>query len=352
MPVVTDFPGGNLRILKREGDTCFVENELRDTQGEWFYWAFAVEGEAGHTLTFDFGDKSVIGPYGPAVSRDGVHFSWLCAGTSVGFSYPFRDDGRVYFAHDLLYQTARFDALAQELGLLPETLCMSERGRSIPVVHFGEGGCSILLTARHHACESTGSYVLEGVLRRLAQEPIPGYRVTAVPFVDFDGVMDGDQGKNRRPHDHNRDYLTHPLYASVQALQELIYRERPRYILDFHAPGHSGYENDYAFIVRKGTDSLPLQRRFGELLEASLVPGSFPYVTKRDLAPNTGWNQDKTLKSALSGFAARTHFVRLMVTLETSYFGLPDAPATQDSLMRLGISAAEALRRLIAEEKK
>ena len=31
--------------------------------------------------------------------------------------------------------------------------------------------------------------------------------VLAIPFMDKDGVEEGDQGKNRKPRDHNRDYI-------------------------------------------------------------------------------------------------------------------------------------------------
>ena len=350
MRITTEFPGGNLRILGVEGDTWYIAPDLRDTRGEWFYWAFAVEGAAGRTLTFDLGDKPWVGPYGPAVSRDGERWSWLCAGTPTRFSYSFRDDARVYFAHDLLYAPARFEALTRELGLRRETLCVSERGRDVPYVRFGTGAHSILLTARHHACESPGSYVLEGVLRSLLREPVPDCRVIAVPFVDYDGVTDGDPGKNRRPHDHNRDYIDEPLYASVRALQSIIRREDVRYMFDFHAPGHIGFENDYAFIPRDGAPWLSLQCRFGELLEQSLVPGAFPYSRAHDVPPNTGWNQDAEMATSSSGGALRGPCMRLMVALETSYYGLPDAPVTQDGLLRLGASVAEALRKLDAEE--
>jgi murein tripeptide amidase MpaA len=43
----------------------------------------------------------------------------------------------------------------------------------------------------------TGADTPEG---RLARER---FRFLAVPFMDKDGVEDGDQGKNRRPRDHN-----------------------------------------------------------------------------------------------------------------------------------------------------
>ena len=70
----------------------------------------------------------------------------------------------------------------------------------------------LVLTARHHACESMASHVLEGILSGvLADDDCgrrwrEGWQVVAAPFMDKDGVEDGDQGKNRRPHDHNRDY--------------------------------------------------------------------------------------------------------------------------------------------------
>ncbi len=44
-----------------------------------------------------------------------------------------------------------------------------------------------------------------------------------VPMMDTDGVEDGDQGKNRAPFDHNRDYAgLSPRYPEVMALKELL----------------------------------------------------------------------------------------------------------------------------------
>ena len=59
---------------------------------------------------------------------------------------------------------------------------------------FGDGNQSVILTSRHHACESTGTYVLEGVLAELIENPIPDTKVFCVPFVDYEGVIRGDQG--------------------------------------------------------------------------------------------------------------------------------------------------------------
>ena len=53
MEFLTDFCGGNARILGVDGDRVHFANEIRDTMGDWFYWAFAVKGAAGRTITFD-----------------------------------------------------------------------------------------------------------------------------------------------------------------------------------------------------------------------------------------------------------------------------------------------------------
>ena len=69
MRIHADFTGGNIRVLRICDADVYVQNEIRDTMEDWFYWAFCVEDAAGQTLTFHL-DKSWLGYYGPAVSHD------------------------------------------------------------------------------------------------------------------------------------------------------------------------------------------------------------------------------------------------------------------------------------------
>ena len=169
-----EFIGGNGQLIKRVGDDIYIRNELRDTIDDWFYWAFCIEGAAGQTLTFHLGHKR-IGYWGPAVSHDRKVWRWL--GTGIGgdtFTYQFGDDENcVYFAHHMLYDPARFYDLTERHGLTVGELCKSPKGRSVPYLTIGDGDRMILLTARHHACESTGSYVLEGTVDAILNNPIP-----------------------------------------------------------------------------------------------------------------------------------------------------------------------------------
>ena len=76
MKIHANFTGGNIRVLNIEGSVVFVQNEIRDTTEDWFYWAFCVEGAQNRTLTFCF-DKNWVGYYGPAISRDFTNWQWL-----------------------------------------------------------------------------------------------------------------------------------------------------------------------------------------------------------------------------------------------------------------------------------
>ncbi|MBQ7642710.1 MAG: hypothetical protein IJS67_02290, partial [Clostridia bacterium] len=173
MIISKDFVGGNIEVVDRKGNDVYLKNELRDTQGDWFYWAFCVENAAGESVTFHFG-RNRLGYFGPAVSRDLKKWQWLGKCGENEFTYNFgKDENRVYFAHSMLYHPDRFYAFAAENGIKTREFCKSRKGRSVPCMKIGGGDISVILTARHHACESTGNYVLEGVLRELISDPLP-----------------------------------------------------------------------------------------------------------------------------------------------------------------------------------
>lgn len=93
----------------------------------------------------------------------------------------------------MLYTPQMFFDFAAENGIEVKTLCKSRKGRDIPCLEYGSGERHIVLTSRHHACEATGSYVLEGLLCDLHNNPIENTTVFCVPMIDYDGVCDGDQ---------------------------------------------------------------------------------------------------------------------------------------------------------------
>mgnify|MGYP001496509582 FL=1 len=65
--ISSDYPGGNIKLISIEDSNVKLEQELRDSTSWWFYWNFCVEDAEGLTITFEFMNKEVLGPWGPAV---------------------------------------------------------------------------------------------------------------------------------------------------------------------------------------------------------------------------------------------------------------------------------------------
>lgn len=348
MKIHANFTGGNIRVLEINGDVIRVQNEIRDTTEDWFYWAFCVEGAQGRTLTFRF-DKTWVGYYGPAISHDFVNWQWLGSPdeskVSDTFTYTFEENETcVWFAHNLLYHPAHFSAFCEKNHLQPQELCLSEKGRSVPYLRFGQGEETILLTSRHHACESTGSYVLEGVMEELLRAPIPGLEVIAVPFVDYDGVVDGDQGKRRAPHDHYVDYPAEgeSLYASVRRIRKLAAEKPLRYAFDFHSPWHAGKQNDWVFFPQEHWDIVKNMTRLQNLFEKRITPESLPYSPAGTFMPGREWNIVGT--PSINTYMHETAGAELSMVLETPYFKCLGVPFTQDAAREMGRCFVRALR--------
>lgn len=234
-----EYPGGNIIVGQIDADVINLRQDPRDTKRWWFYWNFRVRGAEGRTLTFRFTDRNVIGTRGPAVSfNEGRTWSWLGTKSIKGtsFRYSFAANAKsVRFAFSLPYQEADLARFLEQhegnqyLGL--HELCKTRKGRSVERIHIGnlngQPTYRVLITCRHHACESTASYVVEGMMAALLAETEDGkwfredVEALVVPFMDKDGVEDGDQGKGRAPRDHCRDYSGESLYPSVATLRKL-----------------------------------------------------------------------------------------------------------------------------------
>jgi hypothetical protein len=357
--VDADFPGGNIVVDKTDGDQISLHQDLRDTAGDWFYWQFRVRGAKGRTLTFQFAKGNVIGVLGPAVSRDGgVTWTWLGAGSVKGTAFTAAIDADdVRFCVSIPYQEAdlrRF--LARHDSVQVETLCETKKGRKVERLRVGSGPARILLTARHHACETIASYVMEGILEEaLADEGfLKAVEIAAIPFMDKDGVEDGDQGKNRKPRDHNRDYDGESLYASTKALREFAPKwsdGRLKFALDLHCPTLRGANNETIYFVgSENPDNWKKVERFCGLLESTQT-GPLKYSAKDNVPFGTAWN-------SAANYTKGVHFSRWAMdlpgaaattTLEISYANANGKTVTADSARAFGRDLARALRKFLEQ---
>ena len=255
MRIDNQLPGGNVIVQQIDGHNALLKRELRDTAGNWFYWKFRAEFDEPGDYAFTFLEGASVGNRGAAISTDHGK-SWTWGGVSEEdkkaetFRYHTAAAGEVWFCVCVPYMQSDWDAF---MASMPEgtfhceELCRSRKGRSVELLTWGNGPKAILVTTRHHCQESMATHSLEGMLREVAAHPLlyKEYTFYAVPFADKDGVEDGDQGKNRKPHDHARDYGADAIYPEVKAIMALAYRVKPVLLFDMHCPWLRGPTDIY-----------------------------------------------------------------------------------------------------------
>lgn len=365
------YPGGNIIVERIDGDHIYVRQDLRDTKGWWFYWNFRVRGAAGRVLTFHFTNRNVIGTRGPAVSfDDGMTWSWLgtecvrAGADDPSFTHAFRQgDGNVRFAFAMPYLQADLERfIARHKGdghFAVRQLCATRKGRVAERIHAGnlDGHpvFRVLLTCRHHCCESMASYVLEGFLDAVLAPTEEGkwfranVEALAIPFVDKDGVEDGDQGKNRAPHDHNRDYEGESIHPEVRALRAFVPQWSAgtlRVAFDLHCPWMCGKNNEHIYIVGSSNEALwKEQTRFGSILE-SLCGNSVPYRAAGNLPYGTDWNAPTSFTPGknCSRWTSELDGMRLSASFEFPYANAGAVTLTPESARAFGAHLAAATR--------
>lgn len=259
--VSADFPGGNAILERIEGDAVYLHNDNRGQASPWFYWCFEVRGAAGRVLTFRLGTVfpggQIIGVRGPAYSLDnGVTWRWLYnspgeASDHFTFAFP-KDADRVRFSLGMPYQQSHLEAFLERYhgnpALRIQTLTTTPKGRKAELLRIGSPSprYRVIYTARHHASEMMASWALEGIMEAAINDAWlrENVELIVVPFVDKDGVEDGDQGKNRSPHDHGTDYGPTAVHPTVRAIMQQApgwIGDVPTLAFDLHCPGYWRY---------------------------------------------------------------------------------------------------------------
>lgn len=341
--IACDYPGGNVRVIDidEKSGVVKVAPDLRDTVGNWFHFDFTVTGADGKKLSFRFpeGGFPYISSLGPAISADGGRsWRWLNQDgrrhePANRFDYVFDEkESSVRFAMSIPYSQKDWDDFMKAYRENPdvkfETLCKSQSGqRDVELVRVpcrGKARYLMVLTARHHACETTGNPPMEGAFAELMSGSKDGNWLrdhadcVFVPFMDKDGVEAGDQGKNRKPWDYNRDYLK-GRYTSVRALKDLIVRDsvgKRIVFLDLHSPFVRSFkecpEQDQVFSFGL-TDALQNARwnDFRRNWIETQKGGGLRYTGAYDIQAGTG-HAAITEKAVREGFAGSHHWVSML----------------------------------------
>ena len=375
------FPGGNIIVDSIQGDVVHLRPDLR-TSPDWFYYAFRVKNAEGKTLRFVFERENRIGPRGPAISTDeGKTWRYLSSkpnASSKEFTYVFGPEEKsVRFALAILYTQKDWEAFVAPYRTRSDvrltTLCKSRKGRDVELLRVGEKNpntrFAVVLTSRHHCCEMIATLVMEGILQQVLSDDETGKWLRAnaefffVPFMDKDGVEDGDQGKNRTPHDHNRDY-NHEIYPEVKALKAQTvqnFAAKELVFLDLHCPWLRYGRNESIYFpmpsyLRAAEQSAP----YFKLLEKCQKSGALPYHVSDNLPFGKEWNTSANYEKLEDGkptasskmWAAEQPNAVLVASLEIPYSNVSNVEVTRENCREFGHSMAKALAAFLKAPQK
>lgn len=359
------IPGGNIIVQSISGHDISLRNDLRDTKGQWFYWKFRARFAEPGDYRFRIGEGPSIGSRGPAISAD-HGLSWTFLGRDC---VDYSKETFVYHCGEvpqerlfcvcipyLQSDLGRFLS-AQPAGVLRVgTLCQTRQGRAVELLSLGhnQAPLRVLLTCRHHCNESMANYVIEGILREFIQHPdLYGDIFTqVVPFVDKDGVENGDQGKNRIPHDHNRDYGPLTVHIETRAIMALVDRQRYHLMIDLHCPWLRGKDNEAVYFVGKNDARLQAGiDRFSQLL-SDVAPPHAPHFTSDDIPFGSSWNTGSNYSQG-KGFtlwAGERPWAPDSMSVEIPFALASGQPFDADGARDLGRAFAQTIRRFLHDK--
>lgn len=360
--IYSDFPAGNIIVDKIKNDTIWFRPDLRDTKGEWFYWCFAVNDAKGKNLTFILTRPNCLTAKGPAFSQDkGISWEWLNQEQSWDniFSFHFADNDEIRFSMGMPYTAQNFKSFISPFlkseHVKLDTLCLSADGRSVDRLMIQSpdkpAKYKVLITARHHACEMMANYEMEGMIKAVTDDDWLKNNVSFcfIPFVDIDGVENGDQGKNRIPRDHNRDYSDTSIYASTAALRNWIpeWSEKKLILaMDLHCPWIKGENNENIYIVGSADKTVAEQQeKFASILKNANT-GELQ-ITKRILLPfGTDWNSNANFADGISimKWISGMDGLRLPLSIEFPYSCNEGQTITQKNASSFGKDLAKAIK--------
>jgi hypothetical protein len=349
--IISDVPGGNIIVDEIVGNRVKLRQDYSKSDSWWFWWNFAVEGAAGRTLIFEFTDNDAFSSLGPCC-YDGTEWTFLGADVvrKNSFCFKFPEDAEHYcFAFSIPYTQVDLDKfLAANPEIKSETLAMTTENREVQLLSVisEQSKCNVLLTARHHACEVTASFVLEGIFEYWLSDPDlrKSIDLRAVPFADIDGVCNGDQGKNRAPHDHNRDYGPF-IYAMPKALiSKMSEWPRTAVSLDLHNPYLK--ETEIYFVgARKGQDQID---SFTKILKKN-QSGPLCYDAAADIPFGTGWNTNAH-GLGNSSYLRDNHLSDMAATIEIPYAQAGEIIITPENLRAFGHDLARSIKEYISSK--
>ena len=353
---IKGFDGENIKINSIEANTVHLEQEIRDSGEWWFWWNFKIEVDCVQTIRFIFDNGNVVHKKGVCYRFEDEPFAYsLEARISASeFEFYFDKPGVWQFAFSIPYLLNDWQSFINGLSKKPNVVCVgkSEQGRALEIIDENPTAKQcIVMTCRHHACESVAAFSMEGAVKHwLESELAKKYRLIVFPFVDLDGVQNGDQGKSRLPHDHNRDYIENSIYESVRFLKKIAQEQNVKCLFDMHCPAAYGGAHDHLSLIGLAQPYQNEQRKFASILEQTVKQLNCPieYDVKNDILYGEQWNKGDM--PTCSRYFAENGAL-LSFTFEHPFAGDMEKPYSPDDVRAFGKCFAVSVEKYLGLAK-
>ncbi|MFP3937769.1 MAG: M14-type cytosolic carboxypeptidase [Phycisphaerae bacterium] len=369
MPVTfdTDFPGGNGFLIElsetpEAATVRFAVEPKNCPEPLWFH--FRLTGLSGRRVrcvmtnpeqTLGGADWSrnrpVFRPTGGDWRRAPLPEALRTSGDRCEWAWDLDAGDTVEFANCYPYQPTDLESTLDDLGdsFRTETIGVTPDGRELVRVYSELPSAekpAVLLAARHHAGETPGSWVLDGLLRRVAEDQSLRQAVTfwAIPIVNIDDAVAGSYGKDPYPHDCNRAYGEYTqrrpeAFAITADARRLKSGCGRMFAADLHAPSHGEQRSYVPLHGWDGSDEInPIAQQFAERFRAAVpeqLRSPVPHVTPTgNYTRQPGMSFSRWMRNVLGVEC---------VSLETSYQGNGKHYYTIDDYRTLGATLARTI---------
>jgi hypothetical protein len=187
--------------------------------------------------------------------------------------------------------------------------------------------------ARQHAGETPASWVLDGLLRHLAElgDRVP--LIWTAPLADIDGIEQGDYGKTHASADMyyawSGDHLRHEAAVLRRDIARWADRCSPTLILDLHAPSLCDTSGVFAFVGDQADDE---QSQWVNTLRHALGEDAADKFARVLTGP---WPDARQVLQEQAGCPA--------VTLEVPYARIGQSVLTIERYREIGARLASAI---------
>lgn len=364
----------DMKLVENEWQVRFLSESRANPQPLWFN--FQLTGLGGRAVRFvwDCADSYLGAPAQldrdrPALRVDEA--DWARVAEVEALDTPdgrrqlvFRTPGpcdTVQAAFCYPYGPDDLKATLDELGDAWQTTVIGLTGEGRELTRLRLSGDvegirpGLYLTARQHCGETPGGLALDGLLRFLAGDTPQAVRFREefdcwiVPFVDMDGVINGDYGKDSLPWDFNRAWEALAMRPEVHAIQRdmqrFAARANPRLALDLHGPGHST-PDVFTHMPRDGRpfEQIVSVQRLVDCMQdqfPELAPGSMAKPTRY----SSRWNEMAMISSWVWDYLDHTTCCNIEISYQSLAEKVLDREGYADIGRRIALGAMTWLDR-------